>query len=1194
MLRNVRRRRLLIDALESRTLFASVANKLADINTTSSMLDPQNLTPMGTSGVTLFAGRSYHGDGAELWRSDGTAAGTYRLKDINPGAAGSDPSQFVYLNGAMYFAADDGSHGVELWKTDGTTGGTVLVKDIVAGSTSGAPANLIATTAKLFFSSGNGLWTSDGTEQGTAQVGPAIYSFAASRPFTTIGDSLYFGAVTSSSIAGIFKSDGTVGGTKPLKNFDTTVAPRELVAFNGHVYFNADTDQNNRGDLWMTTDSAGAAAGAVLVKSIGSALYSSVLRLTPSGNYLYFLTYEATDGTSQLWRTDGTGTNTVATSASTTLVDRYTILTAFGTNSILFNGKGATTGGELWRSDGSTPYLVKEVLPGTGSGVNAGPVKIGGIYYLAGYRADGGTDLWKTDGTTAGTVRIADLGGKLIWSIGAGPLGPLFSLVITSGSGELWKSDGTTNGTVRVGTSNARGNGSSMWDYWTVNAGGRAFTQWGTSVLFSADDGINGAEVWITNQQTGSTRMLADVNPGMGSSNPTGFTVASDNSVIFAATRADVGTELFRLLPSGSVQLVADLNPGATNSYPSQFSVFGNSVFYSARLVEGGQRLLHRFDVSTLTNTAIRNNLGQRLAATTALMTGLPQAFFGAQLEGSSSGAALYQLASPASTPTQLKSISASGSLFSTQSAVLGSTLYFVASDPATGYELWKTDGTISGTVLVKDINVGSGSAGIDELFVFKNRLYFAATTNSSVEPTLWSSDGTANGTTLFSPNVENPAQFTNVGGELYFTAPTSTGSNIFRTDGAAAPTPVVSDVTADYKPVSIYGTASSLFYVMQDRTTAQTRYFLRQFTSSGAVTTFVKDLWVYNPFDPLMNSTWLLGRSAFLALGDRLYFPAFRQEWGVEPHTYLLKPIVTTMSATLFFDYNRDGIFQDATERTSAGLSGYVDLDNDALHDADEPVAPINEFGTFFFRGLDYGTYVLRPLLLAGQTISDPAKSAVTLTISDSNPVSGPAIGVIKSTPPGVKSIVFDRNAKRMAVNVVFDDDIATATLSATDLTLTSLTTGVALQLTGELVSYYAPTRTATFTFPSYTNGILPDDRYIARFEAGVIADGFGNVNAAAVSTTFAVLLGDINGDATVDFNDLVILAQNYGQFGGKGISEGNVDYDPDGRVNFQDLVILARQYGKSLPPAAAPVLTATITPSGTKGRKSASDVVG
>ena len=99
---------------------------------------PSYLTSVG--GRLFFtAGDGVHG--RELWKSDGSRAGTVLVKDIHP--VRRRPFSRCYLTGVggrLFFAADDGIHGEELWKSDGTRAGTVLVKDINAGgSTAGSP-----------------------------------------------------------------------------------------------------------------------------------------------------------------------------------------------------------------------------------------------------------------------------------------------------------------------------------------------------------------------------------------------------------------------------------------------------------------------------------------------------------------------------------------------------------------------------------------------------------------------------------------------------------------------------------------------------------------------------------------------------------------------------------------------------------------------------------------------------------------------------------------------------------------------------------------------------------------------------------------------------------------------------------------------------------------------------------------------
>ena len=73
--------------------------------------------------------------GQELWKSDGTAAGTTLVKNIRPGSGtSSSPRELTNVNGTLFFVADDGVTGQELWKSDGTAAGTVLVRDIHPGS----------------------------------------------------------------------------------------------------------------------------------------------------------------------------------------------------------------------------------------------------------------------------------------------------------------------------------------------------------------------------------------------------------------------------------------------------------------------------------------------------------------------------------------------------------------------------------------------------------------------------------------------------------------------------------------------------------------------------------------------------------------------------------------------------------------------------------------------------------------------------------------------------------------------------------------------------------------------------------------------------------------------------------------------------------------------------------------------------
>ena len=108
-----------------------------DINTKPGGCNPYNLIDVNET--LYFIGNSgiY---GNELWKSDGTEAGTVMVKDILDGSGSSNISFLTNVNGMLFFRASDQVHGSELWKSDGTEAGTVMVKDILSGVNSGTPA----------------------------------------------------------------------------------------------------------------------------------------------------------------------------------------------------------------------------------------------------------------------------------------------------------------------------------------------------------------------------------------------------------------------------------------------------------------------------------------------------------------------------------------------------------------------------------------------------------------------------------------------------------------------------------------------------------------------------------------------------------------------------------------------------------------------------------------------------------------------------------------------------------------------------------------------------------------------------------------------------------------------------------------------------------------------------------------------
>ncbi|MCA9066123.1 MAG: hypothetical protein KDA96_23810, partial [Planctomycetaceae bacterium] len=136
----------------------------------------------------------------------------------------------------------------------------------------------------------------------------------------------------------------------------------------------------------------------------------------------------------------------------------------------------------------------------------------------------------------------------------------------------------------------------------------------------------------------------------------------------------------------------------------------------------------------------------------------------------------------------------------------VGGTLFFSATDGNSGRELWKSDGTTAGTVLVKDILPGTGNSSPAELTNVNGTLFFRANDGTSGSE-LWKSDGTTSGTVrirdIEPAGSSDPRQLTNVNGVLMFRAITAAeGAELWTSDGTAGGTVLVRDINE--------GTASS------------------------------------------------------------------------------------------------------------------------------------------------------------------------------------------------------------------------------------------------------------------------------------------------------------------------------------------------------------------------------------------------
>ncbi|WP_287722062.1 ELWxxDGT repeat protein, partial [Microcystis sp. M049S1] len=359
---------------------------------------PGNLTARGN---TLFFTAYDSVNGEELWRSDGTAAGTVAVADISPGDYGSYPSNLTVVGSTLFFQAYDSVNGSELWKSDGTAAGTVLVKDIRPGDSSSFLDNLTALGNTLFFTNA-GLWKSDGTEAGTVLVKNISLD-----NLTAVGNTLFFSARGVSGNE-LWKSDGTAAGTVLVKNIrpgSSSSDPRYLTALGNTLYFTADNGANGI-ELWK---SDGTAAGTVLVKDIAPAgFYFPPRYLTAVGNTLFFSANDGVNG-QELWKSDGTAAGTVLVKDIGSLA-RPRNLTAVG-STLFFTANDNVNGEELWKSDGTAAgrVLVKNINPGSGFFGNypRNLTVVGSTLFFTADDGVNGRELWAVSTPAIPTLAIA-------------------------------------------------------------------------------------------------------------------------------------------------------------------------------------------------------------------------------------------------------------------------------------------------------------------------------------------------------------------------------------------------------------------------------------------------------------------------------------------------------------------------------------------------------------------------------------------------------------------------------------------------------------------------------------------------------------------------------------------------------------------------------------------------------------------
>lgn len=674
--------------------------------------------------------------GNELWVTDGTPEGTQPI-DLQPNG-GSNPGQMLHVGGTQYFSANGGSTGYELWKSDGTVPGTVLVKDINPGGDAW-PMQPRVMDGIVYFRADDGtgaeLWRTDGTADGTWRVAD-INPHGGSYPngFLVVDDMLYFRADDGTTGTELWRTKGTPETTELVADVNPFGGskPANLRLVRGQVVFTAD-DGTHGEEPWKFIPATGAVQMIADLNPYGGSYPHDLIRI--GGSTVYFAADDGVGGT-QLWRMTCTG-------APLHCDPQRIALPAPD------------------RAPHGVPYLVRDVFPGPGDSAPYDLTPSGGRLFFRAFHPEYGNELWVSDGTEDGTHLVRD--------IAPGP------------------DDGSP--------------------YSLTDVSGRLF--------FTAYAGEQGTELWTSDGTDAGTHLVRDITPGWQGSNIHEIAAFGDRA-IFQAYRADVGVEPWISDGTDAGTVLLDLNPGDLDSYAHAFTPAGDLLYFVAVDDEGPpNRSRTKLWISdgTVAGSEPIMDFRRNLPAPDLLTAAGDSLVFRAE------GSSLYRV--DGTTPHL---IVAAGR--PEEPVAVGDAVFFTLRTDAHGRELWVTEG--DGARLVKDIHPGPDDGMPGRLTNVGGTLMFWAT-DGRTGFELWKSDGTEEGTVLVRDvdptDVTVPSFFKAVGNVLFFSGHTpSFGYELWRSDGTTAGTSIVRNINpiASSYPESLAALGGTLFFYAEDNRTGE------------------------------------------------------------------------------------------------------------------------------------------------------------------------------------------------------------------------------------------------------------------------------------------------------------------------------------------------------------------------------------
>ncbi|AXT21165.1 T9SS C-terminal target domain-containing protein [Flavobacteriaceae bacterium AU392] len=701
----------------------------------------------------MFSVRVPSTNGSKVWRSDGTELGTYSLTDAlggnGSGSGGTSfLSQYINFNNELYFIVRSssifGTNSVGIMKTDGTIANTVPVKGIHNGSNAGGTTGIINYGSeilldnKLYFSFFQKdfnrlfIWETDGTEINTNK----IYD---------LNNSTYFipSELSKKNNSLIFCSGNASGGTSL---FDLNVINSILT----EIKELANNTPSPR--FFSPTNS-----------------FTKIDQIN-SNQFFIDVSLDRSISTKIGWVSDFTTSFT----SRATYLDQ--VRSVFSFNDLIYFSKSSTMEGfELWRSDGSqsNTLLIDNIN--------------------------------KSNFGLSPTTSISVLNKSLIFNTNDGLIGD-----------ELWIYNTNNSELNLLKDINIGPNSSTP----------RELTLYNNNIFFSANDNINGNELWKTDGSASGTLIAHNINQNNTSSIPR-FLKEFNNSLYFIARRDN----LFYLFKKTESELITlkdlgqDFSGGAISA--TQLETSGNYIYFST--ISG---TLWRSD-GTESGTIILktfNDIGKMIDVNGTLYFPTSSSETNGEIE-------LHKSDGTIAGTVLVKNIEPGFSAFPTNLTNVNGVIYFSAETSNEGRELWKSDGTENGTIQVTDINPGvSGSISnpqstavitfaIDQSFnVLENEVFFNANDNVNGSE-LWKSDGTESGTLLVKDinsgsTGSNPSEMTVINNELYFQAyDQENGTELWKSDGSTAGTTLISNILPGNQsslPSNILAIDNDLFFAAE------------------------------------------------------------------------------------------------------------------------------------------------------------------------------------------------------------------------------------------------------------------------------------------------------------------------------------------------------------------------------------------